>query len=71
MRMSTDNKISRLAHKKLGLKTPQDPHLLQALKRAKMPATQSALSRISNLKAHLGHLLATKIADTSSASTEA
>jgi hypothetical protein len=64
MGMNTMNTVSRLKHRSLGLEAPQEPHLLQALKGAKMPATQSALSRISSLKANLGHLSVPQISDT-------
>ena len=44
------DKVLRQAPKKLGLKATLEPHLLQALKGAKMPATQSALRRIATRK---------------------
>ena len=54
MGMNTMDKVSRIRQKSIGPQATQEPHLLQALKGAKLPATQSALSRISSLKAILG-----------------
>ena len=51
--MNTMEKASCHVHKRLGLETLQEPHLLQALKGAKMSATQSALSQITARKAKL------------------
>jgi hypothetical protein len=70
MGINTMNKVSRLKHKSLGLEAPQEPHLLQALKGAKLPATQSALSRISSLKANFGYLPGPPITDTKSTTTD-
>jgi len=67
----TMDKVSRLRHKSLGIETAQEPHLLQALKGAKLPATQSALSRISSLKANFGNLPAQPIVETKSTLTRA
>jgi len=69
MGMNTMQKTSRLRHKSLGLDAPQEAHLMQALRGAKMPATQSALNRIASLRANFGHLPAPPISVTKSAST--
>jgi len=66
MGMNTMDKVSRIRQKSIGLEAPQEPHLLHALKGAKMPATQSALSRISSLKTNFGYVAAPPIADTKS-----
>jgi hypothetical protein len=71
MGMNTMNKVSRIREKSMGLEATQEPHLLQALKGAKLPATQSALSRISSLKANFGYLPGPPIADTKSTLTSA
>jgi hypothetical protein len=63
MGMNTMDKVSRIRQKSIGLQATQEPHLLQALKGAKLPATQSALSRISSLKANFGNLPAPPIAN--------
>jgi len=65
------DKVSRLRNRSLGLEAAQEPHLLQALKGAKLSATQSALSRISSLKANFGYLPGPPIADTKSTLTRA
>lgn len=65
----TMDKVSRLRHKSLGIEAAQEPHLLQALKGAKLPATQSALIRISNLKANFAYVPARPITDTKSTLT--
>ncbi len=64
MGMNTMDKVSRIRQKSIGLEVTQEPHLLQALKGAKMPATQSALSRISSLKTNFGYFPAQPIAET-------
>ncbi len=51
--MNTMEKVSCHVYKRPGLETLQEPHLLQALKGAKMSATQSALSQINARKAKL------------------
>jgi hypothetical protein len=70
MGMNTMNKVSRIRQKSMGLEATQEPHLLQALKGAKLPATQSALSRISSLKANFGYLPGPPITDTKSTTTD-
>ena len=47
------NKVSCHVHKRIGLEALQEPLLLQALKGAKMAATQSALSQITARKAKM------------------
>ena len=69
MGMNTMDKVSRIRQKSIGLQATQEPHLLQALKGAKLPATQSALSRISNLKANFAYVPARPINDTKSTLT--
>ena len=51
--MNTMEKVSCHVYKRLGLETLQEPHILHALKGAKMSATQSALSQITARKAKL------------------
>lgn len=57
------DKVSRQAPKRLGLEATLEPHLLQALKGAKMPATQSALSRIATRKTSAGYAPLPQISD--------
>ncbi|MBJ7419409.1 MAG: hypothetical protein JHD18_03870 [Rhodoferax sp.] len=52
------NKVSCHVHKRISLEALQEPLLLQALKGAKMPATQSALSQITARKAKIPPLTA-------------
>jgi hypothetical protein len=66
--MNTMDKVSWHVHKRLGPESVQEPHLLQALKGAKISATQSALSHISARKAKLPPL-ATYSVGTSDAAT--
>ena len=66
--MNTMDKVSWHVHKRLGPESLQEPHLLQALKGAKMSATQSALSQITARKAKLPPL-ATHSVGTSDAAT--
>jgi len=49
------DKSYRQPYKRHAIEAALEPHLLQALKGAKMPATQSALSRISTRNADLKH----------------
>jgi hypothetical protein len=49
------DKVYRHPYKRHALEAAHESHLLQALKGAKMPATQSALSRISTRNADLKH----------------
>ncbi|MBJ7468089.1 MAG: hypothetical protein JHD06_04735 [Rhodoferax sp.] len=56
--MNTMNKVSCHVHKRISLEALQEPLLLQALKGAKMPATQSALSQITARKAKIPPLTA-------------
>ena len=55
------NKVSCHVHKRISLEALQEPLLLQALKGAKMPATQSALSQITARKAKMPPLTANSI----------
>ena len=52
------NKVSCHVHKRIGLEALQEPLLLQALKGAKMSATQSALSQITARKTKIPPLTA-------------
>jgi hypothetical protein len=61
------NKVSRQAPKRHAPEVAHESHLLQALKGAKLPATQSALSRISNHKADFKQTPALSQPQTSSA----
>jgi hypothetical protein len=56
--INTMNKVSFHVHKRIGLEALQEPLLLQALKGAKMSATQSALSQITARKTKLPSLTA-------------
>lgn len=62
------DKVYRHPYKKHALDAAHESHLLQALKGAKMPATQSALSRISTRNADLKHT--PPVADQQSACAE-
>jgi len=71
MGINTMDKVSRIRQKSIGLEALQEPHLLHALKGAKISATQSALTRISSLKANFRYLPAPPIADKKSTLTSA